>query len=200
MQTQKPHQHLLKCPLISSYFDFFSPTILGGVPAPWGSPSATWPGCSYSVGLCAAMPSTHPHGHGPAGPQGTSGQGPCTCGSDTAGWPHWEAQRKRGRCPSHFSATPQGPGSGWSRPLLLTCLSPTCVSGSFHDLHGAEQECEAKRVKVTAQGHIALYWAIPSSELRAPSEKQNVMGLQKGVRCAQGKLPQKGVPSMDHEG
>lgn len=48
-------------------------------PPPGASPYATEPGGSFSAGLCAAMPGTHPHGHEPAGPEGTSGQGPYTC-------------------------------------------------------------------------------------------------------------------------
>lgn len=52
----------------------------------------------------------HPRGLGPAGLGGTSGQGPHTCGPDTAGWPHWGNGVMD--TPSHSSAVPQGPGPG----------------------------------------------------------------------------------------
>ena len=51
------------------------------------SPYATGLGGSFSAGLCAARPGTRPHGHRPAGPEGTSGRGPYTCGPGRAGWP-----------------------------------------------------------------------------------------------------------------
>lgn len=73
----------------------------GPCPLSCGSPSATWPCCNNSGGLCAATTGTHLHGLEPGGPEGTSGQGPCTSYSDRARWPHWRKAEGRRTRPGH---------------------------------------------------------------------------------------------------
>uniref|UniRef100_A0A480F1H3 Glutathione S-transferase theta-1 n=1 Tax=Sus scrofa TaxID=9823 RepID=A0A480F1H3_PIG len=64
-----------------------SASVVPSVSGETSSPYATGPGGSFSAESCAARPGTHPLGHRPAGLEGTSGQGPYTCGSGRAGWP-----------------------------------------------------------------------------------------------------------------